>query len=155
MDYSVSVLADYCTVVPLPAPTPRAPFTPPPSHGATRCTFFKKSFWRTHVLSGATGTPGLDFWWRLLWVFKARVGTALFAFLRRRMQYIFPRSRLLLHCPPHSFPTHRAPSPRCLPSIYRPGTVNSKSFIVVHQIMWEIQIRTRNYCSIRWCLMRS
>ena len=30
-------------------------------------------------MCGATDTPVLDFWWRLLWVFKARVGSALFA----------------------------------------------------------------------------
>ena len=28
------------------------------------------SVWWTHVLFGATGTPVLDFWWRLLWVSK-------------------------------------------------------------------------------------
>ena len=33
---------------------------------------------------GATGTPVLDFWWRLLWLSKARVGSALFA-LQRQM----------------------------------------------------------------------
>ena len=38
---------------------------------------------------GATGTPVLDFWWRLLWVFKARVGSALFAiFAEANVMYI-------------------------------------------------------------------
>ena len=34
-------------------------------------SFFTISFWRTHMsYFGATGTPVLDFWWRLLWGVK-------------------------------------------------------------------------------------
>ena len=33
-------------------------------------TTFSLSFWRTHVIFGATGTPVLDFWWHLLRISK-------------------------------------------------------------------------------------
>ena len=42
-------------------------------------------FWRTHVLFGATGTPGLDFWWHLFWVSKPESVLPYSLFLRRRM----------------------------------------------------------------------
>ena len=47
------------------------------------CCFF--NFWRTWVLFvGATDTPVLDFWWRLLWVSKP--------------EWVLPYSHLVLLC---------------------------------------------------------
>ena len=40
---------------------------------------------------GATGTPVLDFWWRLLWVSKPEWVLPYSLFLRRRMSCTFPR----------------------------------------------------------------
>ena len=45
--------------------------TPSFSNSKLYVLFFLFFFWRTHVsFFGPTGTPVLDFWWRLLWVLK-------------------------------------------------------------------------------------
>ena len=50
--------------------------------------FLKKSFWQTHVLFGGHWYPCFGFLVMYPLGFKTRVGSALFAFLRRRM-YIY------------------------------------------------------------------
>ena len=52
-----------------------------PSHSACVVyVFFLKFFGGHKSFFGATGTPVLDFWWTSPLGFKARVGSALFAF---------------------------------------------------------------------------
>ena len=83
------------------------------SHNIFFSFFFKKKFLAdTCPFFGATGTPVLDFWWRLLWVSKDRVGSALFAiFAEANVMYIPQDPPLLLHLPTSWRPAQSVTSP--------------------------------------------
>ena len=62
---------------------------------------------------GATGTPVLDFWWRLLWVSKPE-WAALFALRRRTVMYIPWDPPLVLHLPTSWRPARSRSCPHIL-----------------------------------------
>ena len=90
--------------------------------------FFKKVFGgHIHIsFFGATGTPVLNFWWRLLWVSKPEWVLALFAFCRGKCKCTFPKIHLwcFMHRPLGS---RRATSPAPTYCLQRWGCRESNS----------------------------